>query len=198
MIRPVLALTAVALLLIPASAAAATRAEYDAQVNQICAATNAQSDQLLRNFLEKQHKIGKRKSSSSKGPDAFLDKAARRMGDKQVALFTAELTQLQQVPAATGDEAAVASWLAVRAEEASFGKQVRAKQRSNEKGVAARIKTTEGRAKQRRLDRQLEKLLKQAQGLETQDAALSTQLGATSCYPSAANGEAVGSQYLEG
>jgi hypothetical protein len=91
-------LVLVALAALPtASHAAATRAEYVAQADPICAATNAGIAKLNKDFL-RLHKKGRYRAAG-----AALSKTGARL--------SASVAQVRAITPPPGDEATVASWL---------------------------------------------------------------------------------------
>jgi hypothetical protein len=93
---------------------ASTRTEYAAQVNQICAAANEQTQQLA----EELQSIKRKKRLHA------LSKLDVRFAGRALAISAGELTQLQQVLPAAGDESLVASWLLARAKVHEFDRRL--------------------------------------------------------------------------
>jgi hypothetical protein len=210
-----LAITMLALAITaPSAGAAATRAEYAAQVNPICAYANAQIEQVYREIeakikrLErKQKKAGKNNGSSvivfnatatesrkKKKRDGLLDPFDRlflEISERTLAISAAALGQLRQVAPAPGDEALVTSWLANRQMIQELGERSARLERQSLRlfNRSDRIHSIRGlkrlEQKERRLNRQSNRLYAQLEPAYELDVELGTQLGATYCVTGA-------------
>lgn len=191
-------------LAIAASPALATtdRADYDAQVNPICASANTQAKQLYDQF----EALAKRLPNSGSGSvsstsrkrnkkESKLQRRVERLFSQlpfqAQAIYDTELAQLKQVASAPGDEALVSSWLANRQTMQDLNKQFNV--------LEARIERLFNREFKRRIIRSFDKLQRKENGLEKKadaiyqqleplrnnDVQLGTQLGATYCVTDA-------------
>jgi hypothetical protein len=198
----------VALAIAAAPAYATTdRADYDAQVNPICASANARTKQLYDQFealIKKLPNSGSGTTSiTSKGKSkkqrkqSKLERQVERLYEQlpfQVhAIYDAELAQLKQVAPAPGDETVTSNWLANRQAIQDLDAQFDALEQRIEKLFARafsrrRIKVdtfAKVERKQKRLEAQANVIYEQLEQAGNKDVELGTQLGATYCVTQA-------------
>jgi hypothetical protein len=192
---------AAAALAIAAAPASATtdRADYDAQVNSICKASNAQQEQFIDSLEQTLHRLDRRahklRGKKRQRIEQRIEMLFEQAPSQSLAIVSAELAQLKAVLPAQGDEALVGEWLAKRDLEVQLYVQTIQ--------IEAQIEKIFGKdlfahnlkrllKKTRRQDRQLKRLQRQENSLYEQldaaykaDLELGTELGATYCVTGA-------------
>jgi hypothetical protein len=107
----------------PATAAnaASTRAEYVAQVDPICQAGQAQERAAFKAYVKSAKRYLRRHPNSDPDkPSKQIFRLVTRLYSRILAIDRSVLAQLNSIPPAAGDEAAVAEWLGVRTQSADL------------------------------------------------------------------------------
>jgi hypothetical protein len=194
---PVL-LIATAVLAAPANAAT-DRADYDAQVNSICKASNAQQEQLIDSFEQTLNRLD-RKANKLRGRkrqkiEQRIERLFEQLPSQSLAIVNAELAQLKTVSPAQGDETLVGEWLGKRDLEVQLYVQAIGIEAQIEKVYEKDVFAHSYKQllkKTRRQDRQVKRLRRQENSLYEQieaafkaDLELGTELGANYCVTGA-------------
>jgi hypothetical protein len=182
---------------IGASPASATtdRADYAAQVNPICASTNAQIKQLIETFEQELRRLD-RKANKARGKkrdklEARIEQLFTQLPGESLAISYAELAQLRSVNAAPGDDGLVSTWLANRQKILDLSAQANRIQKRADRLINRTFKVHSFRAFTRltrrvnALQRKAYQVYEQIEPLADKDVELGTQLGATYCVTEA-------------
>jgi hypothetical protein len=168
------------------ASAAATRSEYAAQVNPICASANAQADQVFKRLARKVRKLDRAQGKKGNGLGLLgrIGKLFAQADRRTEQIYDAELAQIAPIAPAPGDEAVVASWLGNRAQLLTLVKRI---SRLNEKiqRLFSGIPDQKGFAHLKRLERRSKRLAKEYARLDDIDLELGTQLGVSYCVTGA-------------
>jgi hypothetical protein len=187
--------------------ATSDRADYDAQVNPICASANAQVKQLYDQLEALLDKLPDSGSGTTVITDKGKSKKQRKRSKQEreanrlfnqlpfqiKAIYDAELAQLKQVAPAAGDESLVANWLGNRQAIQDLNAQFNALEQRIERLFTREFKRRRfnlkaferSERKQKRLEAQATALYEQLEQAENKDVEFGTQLGATYCVTQA-------------
>lgn len=184
-----IALIALAVAACPASATT-DRSDYATQVNTVCKSGNTQQKQLFDNFEQTERQLdakanklrGKKRRKIQKRAESLFD----QLPNQSLAIFATEVTQLAQVPAASGDEGLVSEWIAGRRSLLDLLTQTNAIElRIEHLFDNVTFRSPRGfrklDRKEKRLQRQANLLYQQIEALAEKDLELGTELGATYC-----------------
>lgn len=195
LIASAVALAALALAAAPARATT-DRADYDAQVNPICASANLQAKALWEVFFQSSATL-ERKANKVRGEKRArlqrrLDGLYFRLQDQILAITADALAQLKLVPPAPGDDGIVSEWLATRQALHDLSAQSNALERRILRLFTRQFERARSFRAFLRLDRKLKRLERQANALQAQllplyekDIELGAKLGATYCVTEA-------------
>jgi predicted nucleic acid-binding Zn-ribbon protein len=187
----------VALAAVPATAEATTdRADYDAQVNPICAATNSQAKALYASFEQMERALDRRADKAHGKKRRRLEDRAdalfSQLDDQNLAIYSAEFAQLKLVAPAPGDESLVAQWLGVQQTLFDLSAQISALEQRQARLFGKNFRKIHSinafkrlEKKGRRLSRQEDALYEQLEQVYEQDIELGAKLGASYCVTEA-------------
>jgi hypothetical protein len=192
------AVTALAIVAAPASATT-DRADYDAQVNSICKASNTQQEQFVDSLEQTLHRLDRRshklRGKKRRKIEQRIERLFEQAPSQSLAIVSAELAQLKAVSPAAGDETLVGEWLAKRDLEVQLylqSIQIEAQiDKVFEKDFVAHSykqllkKTRRQDRLLKRLQRQENSLYEQLEAANKADLELGTELGATYCVTGA-------------
>jgi hypothetical protein len=188
------ALIVLAATAMPASAAS-TRADYDAQVNPICASANAEAKQLYESaeqtFARLDRKADKARGKKRRKLEARSERLFEQLPGLSLAIYLRELESLKGVPATPGDETLVSDWLTNRQTVLDLTAQAnrigRRADRLFTKGFRGHTLKAIQRweNKFRKLQQRVNQIYQQLEPLDDKDVELGTRLGATYCVTDA-------------
>jgi hypothetical protein len=189
---------AIGTLAVAAAPARATtdRADYQAQVNPICASANSQAKALWEAFFQTSAAL-ERKAKKLHGKkrarlERRIDGLFFRLDDEILAVYSAALAQLQLVPPAPGDEGLVTEWLATRQALQNLSAQSNALVQRIDRLFTRQFQDIRSYRAYLRLEKKLKRLERKANALQAQiiplyekDIELGAKLGATYCVSEA-------------
>ena len=179
---------AVLALAAPNATAAATRSEYAAQVNPICADANTQVEQVYAQLTRKLRKLDQADNKKGNGLGLIrrFDKLFAQTSRRVEGIYAAELTQIAPIAPAPGDEALVASWFGNRTALRGAVKRLnRVSEEQSRLFITTDIFDPKTVKREKRLQRKSSRLLKQYTRLAEVDLELGTQLGVNYCVTGA-------------